>query len=972
MLYFNYPINPGNPDADIEVAQNNVAVPGTALVLDGGYTLQFTPSVPWTQGALIQWWTTVNMTDAWYNATFNTYSGYFYVAGSTATLTPSVQVAVPTAYTNPVPLNSIFDLQFNTPLNPSTINATNIYIFDNSNGNIHIPVTITQPQPNEILLTPTSTLPVNHYLYVFIGSGLQSTTSVPATQTQWWEYTGTTSDTTLPMVTSAVPFNGATGIGVNEQPGVIFNKAIDIASLNSSTFQVTNGGTPLAGSYWFSSNDTRVEFIPNAPLPINTSLVMTLNGVTDQVGNPVSFTSSFTTGATPDVTSPSVLTTSIPSSGSVPTNASITIQFSTSMDVTTFSTGNSGDIYIYDTLLGTRVPATLSWNSAQTVAYLTPTSNLAAGRTYYFYVNSGTDLAGNQVNGVEITFYAELASASIAPTVVNWNPINGATGVGTNGILEAQFSSAIDPNTLSGVTLSSGGAVTISTSLSAGNTILQLIPAAPLAANTSYTITIAGVKDPVGNPVATVTDSFQTGASYNLNSAVAVNVDPSNYATVGTNVVPKIVFNLPLNPIYANNSYFQLDLNDTSQWIPLTVTLSPDGKTVTLTPQEALLPNTEYRYYAGSGLQDENGNGVNQGWYYFYTGSGAVTSPVTVTSISPANTATGIPLNAQVIAQLSAPIDPTSVTQNSIQLLNGATPVAGTVNSINSQELTFAPAGALAAGISYTVNISGFKDANGNAVTPFSSSFTTGTLASTGGFSFTGSNIASGATVTNPSQPIVMTFSQPLDPATVNSNTLQVMDTWNSNRGLPGTYTVGTGANANQVTFTPAKPYPSGAQITVGECGGPTDILGNVFQNGGCYGQQLVSFYAPTYTAGTVGDPTTLTVLSVSPANMATNVGHDQPVSVTFSNPIYYPSAGSYNTQLYAGQDLQQNGSQTWSADGRTMTFNIGALNNGTKYTVEIPAGGLTDEWGNSLATPFTTPLPPRSILRPVPAVCNR
>ena len=115
--------------------------------------------------------------------------------------------------------------------------------------------------------------------------------------TNWYEYTGTPADTTLPTVTSAVPYNGATGVGVNVAPGVIFSKAIDPVSVNSNTFQVTNGGTPLAGSYWFNSSNTRIEFVPNAPLPANTILTMSLNGVLDQVGNPVTFSSSFTTGA---------------------------------------------------------------------------------------------------------------------------------------------------------------------------------------------------------------------------------------------------------------------------------------------------------------------------------------------------------------------------------------------------------------------------------------------------------------------------------------------------------------------------------------------------------------------------------------------------------------------------------------------------------------------------------------------------
>ena len=51
------------------------------------------------------------------------------------------------------------------------------------------------------------------------------------------------------------------------------------------------------------------------------------------------------------------------------------------------------------------------------------------------------------MSGYDVYFYAEFASASTAPTVINFNPINGATGLGTNAIIEAQFSASIDPNT---------------------------------------------------------------------------------------------------------------------------------------------------------------------------------------------------------------------------------------------------------------------------------------------------------------------------------------------------------------------------------------------------------------------------------------------------------------------------------------------------------------------------------------------
>jgi hypothetical protein len=1065
VLTSNLPINAGTASSGIEVAQNNVAVPGTVQVLDNGYTLEFTPSVSWTPGALIQWWTTGSLTDTTYNTNINGTSGYFYVAASTASLTPSVQVAVPARYTNPVPENTIFDLQFNTPLNPATVNSTNIYLYDNSNNNLSVPVTITQPQPNEILMVPTSPLPAGHYIYLYFGTGLTSTNSVPAVATQWWEAVSSTSDSTTPVVTGAVPYAGETGVGVNVQPGVLFNKPIDPVSVNANTFQVLDGVTPLAGSYWFNSNNTRVEFVPNAPLPANTILTIVLgpscptvapftNCVLDLVGNPVTFSSTFTTGATPDVTAPSIVWSSVSSSESIPTNSVITVQFSEPMDTSSFTVGqpgSCGNFTIYDTLNGWQcIAATLTWNATQTVAYLQPTTWLAAGRQYYIEVDGGTDIAGNTVSGLYLYFYAELTSATTAPTVINWNPINGDT-VGTNTIIEAQFSAPIDPSYLTGVTLSQGGSTVQTTPvMSAGNTILQLVPSVALAANTTYLMTIAGVQDPAGNPVGTVTNSFTTGPGYDITKPYVVTIDPPNNATVGTNAIVKIAFNKPLNPITVNNSSFAMELNDTSQWIPLTVTPSANGLEVTLTPQISLLPNTRYAYYIGynSNVQDQDGNSYYAGWYYFTTSSGAVSTGPTVT-ISPSGI-TGVPLNAQVIVNVSAPIDPTSVTQNSITVKNGAATVAGTVSEVNSQELAFAltgigtaPVGTylgcyndtgsrvlngyytssggmtvescvstcqtqgyayagvqsssqcfcgngpynsagqgnacnytcngnsgeicggswansvytsnasdtaslFAAGTTYTVNVSGFADPNGNAVVPATATFTTGTSASNGGLTLTGNNIGSnGTTGVSTTSPITLTFNQILDPATVNGSTFMVNVNGNTNQGLAGTLSVGTGANANQITFTPTNPYPANADIYVQNCNGPTDVLGDVL-GGSCWNTLL---WFQVSSGGTV--PTALSVLSYSPANGATNVRHDEPISVTFNNPINGGTTGGYNTQLYAGQDLQTHGSVSISADGRTMTFNNGALYNGTTYTITIPAGGVTDEWGNSLTTTF-------------------
>ena len=203
-IFTNYPINPSTAANGIEVAENNVAVSGSVAVLDGGYTLEFTPSVNWTPGALIQWWTTGSLYDTTYNTPINSASGYFYVAGSTATLSPTMQAASPAPYSKITP-NVIFDVQFNTPLSPSTITTSTIYLWDNTTS-LLVPATYSEPQPNEVRMVPTSDLTAGHTVSLYINAGLQSSTSVPATVNSWY-YSNIVGpdDTTLPTVVSAVP-----------------------------------------------------------------------------------------------------------------------------------------------------------------------------------------------------------------------------------------------------------------------------------------------------------------------------------------------------------------------------------------------------------------------------------------------------------------------------------------------------------------------------------------------------------------------------------------------------------------------------------------------------------------------------------------------------------------------------------------------------------------------------------------------
>ncbi len=155
---------------------------------------------------------------------------------------------VPSSSSSGASLNAFVDLQFNTPLNASTITATNIYLSaaETGCGGAITPVTyVSGLPPNEVRMVPNSPLTAGDYYYVCVETGLQSATSVPATQYQPYFYTGTAADNTLPTIVSAVPYNGATDVGVNVTPGVIFSKAIDPVSVNTNTFPF-----PMAARRW--------------------------------------------------------------------------------------------------------------------------------------------------------------------------------------------------------------------------------------------------------------------------------------------------------------------------------------------------------------------------------------------------------------------------------------------------------------------------------------------------------------------------------------------------------------------------------------------------------------------------------------------------------------------------------------------------------------------------------------------------
>ena len=158
----------------------------------------------------------------------------------------------------------------------------------------------------------------------------------------------------------------------------------------------------------------------------------------------------------------------------------------------------------------------------------------------------------------------------------------------------------------------------ITVSYGSNQQILLITPAAFLLPNMTYTVTLTGVTDMVGNMLASPYSwSFTTGASTSLTQPVPT-FSPANGTTlVSRNPSITITFNKPINPLSVDfTNYVFLYSGGV---IPTTATFSPDYMTITLTPVSQLSAFTTYYIYSYY-VQDLAGNGSGGYTSSFTTG----------------------------------------------------------------------------------------------------------------------------------------------------------------------------------------------------------------------------------------------------------------------------------------------------------------------------------------------------------------
>jgi len=514
----------------------------------------------------------------------------------------------------------VVNLGFDQTLNPATVNTTTVSLLQG--GSTVVPTTLSLVGGGTIVqLTPNASLTANTSYTVQLTTGLLGTNGLPdgvdAPGTVLSFTTAAGADTMNPTVTLVSPPNGSVNVGDNANIRVRFSKAINPLSVSGSTITIS-GGSVTQMPYTVSFISTQeVLIVPYTPLPDATQMTLTISGVTDVAGNAVvAQTTQFTTGTGPDVTIPVVVSAN-PYSGesNVPLNATIQLQVNEPVDP---GTVNSSTFTVRDSTTSQTVVGSYSVSvDGQTISFV-PSVPLAVSRNYtvsFVFAFFGiTDVAGNRMSATNsslsnFSFTTGTTSNTTQPQVIGVSPANGLTGVRINAQVVIQFNEPVDALTVNQVTLSGGGTVNVTRTLTNGNQTLVLVPVVPLITSTSYTLTITGVQDIAGNSLgAPVTTGFTTGTVADLTPPTVLSVNPATSATgVLTTAVVQLQFSKRVDPLTVSNSTFFLFPSSTSQLIPGTITVSTNGLTATFTPAAPLAISTSYQLNATSGVTDLEG-----------------------------------------------------------------------------------------------------------------------------------------------------------------------------------------------------------------------------------------------------------------------------------------------------------------------------------------------------------------------------
>ncbi|MEO8662445.1 MAG: Ig-like domain-containing protein, partial [Bryobacteraceae bacterium] len=578
----------------------------------------------------------------------------------------------------------------------------------------------------------------------------------------------------------------ATGVTLSGGPNAvwIFQIAGDVLMANGSHVTLA-GGARAMNVFWQVGGPTAVTLGTGVVFAGNilSNKQVIMNTGASIVGRAFAFTQ--VTLQSTAVTSPGTLVNGIPPPAVptvtsttpanlatlVPVGNSLIATFSEAMNPTTVNTLTFTLKHGVTPVVGTVTPNGVT-------ATFVPLGNLLPNTLYTATITTGAKdpegvaLAANYV----WTFTTAPSLDLTPPTVISTIPTNGATNVPVASVLSATFSEAMNPLTVTAATfLVKQGNLPVTGVVSYSGITATFQPLTSLAPNTQVTATITtGVTDLAGNaPVSNHLWTFTTGGTTDTIAPVVSFTIPSNGAVnVPLGNALSATFSEAMNPTTINNATFTLRQGNTS--VAGVVTYA--GVTATFKASSNLAPNLPFTATITTGAKDVANNALaaNYSWS-FNTGATPDTTPPTISSTIPASGAANVPVGNALSATFSEAMDPHTITTATFSLMQGSTPVAGVV-TYTGVSATFKASTNLGPNLPFTATITtGAKDLAGNALASnYIWTFTTGAAADTAPPTVSATIPLGGATNVPVGNGVSATFSEAMDPLTINPLTFSL------------------------------------------------------------------------------------------------------------------------------------------------------------------------------------------------------
>ncbi|HLW10190.1 MAG TPA: Ig-like domain-containing protein [Fermentimonas sp.] len=349
---------------------------------------------------------------------------------------PSVILTDPVEGASNVELNKAITADFSTPMNAATVNSTS-FLLKQGTTNIAGIVTYLGVKAT---FTPLLSLLPNEVYTATITNSVEDVAGNPMINDTTWSFaTGS-----LLFVTITDPLNAASDVPTNQTVKATFNKIMNAATINNSTFTLMHGTTPVLGTVSYDGYTAEFESLVDL-LPGEEYTATITTGAVDLTNNSLAanYIWKFTTKELLVPVLPEIINTDpIDEATDVALDKVITATFSKTMDPTTINSSTfilrNGSIQVlgfidYSGVEGTFTPSTL----------------LLPGTVYTATVTTGAkDLEGNALLADSVWGFTTTAPLDQFTVNLSSDPLDGGdTSGGGSFDPGASVTVLAEPNT---------------------------------------------------------------------------------------------------------------------------------------------------------------------------------------------------------------------------------------------------------------------------------------------------------------------------------------------------------------------------------------------------------------------------------------------------------------------------------------------------------------------------------------------